>query len=208
MPNCELIFHSNMKYYDYPSWLERPDIIDTYPVDFEIRLHADCTPLETELFLLELFRCSEFTDDFNGDVYRLLNELEPADLTVSGGVVFSDEKHSIHPSCCCGVEAWKEVYDSIIQKQSPWMGHDPFPMMTYSDNEVIVWSDSDMTTPKEGAYSICYNRDELLTAIQELGERHLHDFLDGPFHRKLVSLQCQYTDVLVKAVMAGHGFGI
>lgn len=125
-------------------------------------------------------------------------------MIVSGGVIFSDASRSLPPPSCCGVESWKEIYDAILQMESPWMGHDPFPMMTYTDNEVIVWSDSDMTMPKEDAYSISYHQDELLKAILQLGNRHLHDFLNGPFRRRLHSLGCQYTDSLVNAVMAAH----
>lgn len=203
MADMRLVFYSNAKYMpQLPPWLELPAEIHDYPVDFEITLDEHATPLQAELFLLELNGFDDFTGNASDDIRRLLAESEPENLIVSGGVVFFDESTAIPPSCCCGVEAWAEIYDEVSAGNSPWMGHDPYPLITFHEENATVWSHSDYDTsqPLDFASSITYSRQELLDKVEALGEKRLFGFLEGPFRKRIQELASGEADALVWAV--------
>ncbi|NOU84560.1 hypothetical protein GC102_02040 [Paenibacillus sp. LMG 31460] len=79
-------------------------------------------------------------ESFEKSFKQLLNEDEVAIL---GGITFfEDEDKFILPSCCCGLEDLVLVNESIINRVSPWLGHDPNPGIKYSNNGIVkVWSD-------------------------------------------------------------------
>ncbi|KAF3883832.1 MULTISPECIES: hypothetical protein [Nostocales] len=47
----------------------------------------------------------------------------------------------INPSCCCGLETWRDWLRFVKKGQSPWLGHDPSPWVEKVGGLVRVWSD-------------------------------------------------------------------
>src|SRR5262249_51969617 len=83
-----------------------------------------------------------------------------------GGFAVVDQARVIAPSCCCGLEAWNEWLDVLQTGCSPWMGHDPAPLVEVLDDRVNVWSDGGLgNRPDEDP--IVFTRHEFAEAVRE-----------------------------------------
>ncbi|RAV05528.1 hypothetical protein [Paenibacillus sp. YN15] len=163
-------------YYDCPVWIENE--ITRNENTF---LSQNSSTHDVELFLLHLFGFGRiapgksFTESFE----ELLSKDEVA---ISGGIAFfKDETTLIGPSCCCGLEQWREVEASILNKKSPWLGHDPFPSITYEDDRILVWPD-DPSKVKDETFSIPFTYEEMLDGLGCV-QQDLIDFIEGPLMR-------------------------
>jgi hypothetical protein len=58
-----------------------------------------------------------------------------------GGFAVLGNGKTILPSCCCGLEAWREWLGVRSGAGSPWMGHDPAPLVEVHEDHIYVWSD-------------------------------------------------------------------
>ena len=207
MADVKLVFYCNAKYIEYPPWLTRPAEIDDYPVDFAITLDRNATKLQAELFLLSVSGFECFTHDFGADVATLLAENEPGGFVVSGGIVFWDTEHEIRPGCCSGVENWRESMETVEAGESPFMGHDPWPGITYKGERVFVWQEGPLLPGEEGrkapalSNAVTFDRKELLQKLRELGETNLREFLEGPFRTRMRELDATQADPLLRALM-------
>lgn len=149
-------------YYECPVWIENEVDRKEY-----ICLSSSSTPEDVELFLVHLFGYS------NIDVKQSLKDsfrelLEKDQVAILGGIAFfDDENRSIMPSCCCGLEEWAEVHSSIHNKISPWMGHDPYPGITYHDNFIRVLSDAPEESSKKKLFCIEYTYEEIYCSLEE-----------------------------------------
>jgi hypothetical protein len=166
-------------YYEQPSWLrtesERPDLVI---------LSRDSRPEEVEWFLVLLFGYNDIEVACSFD--QSFAELFAREgVTLSGGVAFMEGERAILPSCCCGLESFEEIYESVCQRTSPWLGHDPSPGILYPEAHVAkVWS-NDQASPGEEAkppYSITFEYKDLLHSL-EAAREDLRGFIRGPLYR-------------------------
>jgi hypothetical protein len=58
-----------------------------------------------------------------------------------GGLAAVDRLTTVLPSCCCGLESWRDWYRLLSEGQSPWLGHDPSPWVEMRGEEFLVWPD-------------------------------------------------------------------
>ncbi|MGO4543117.1 hypothetical protein [Paenibacillus sp. 2TAB19] len=123
-------------YYDCPVWIESEVARNEVTL-----LSSDSSAHDVELFLLHLFGYNSI--DVSQSIQRSFEELFKLDeVAILGGIAFfKDEESFILPSCCCGLEQWETVNQSINNRQSPWLGHDPSPGVTYHDDFLLVWAD-------------------------------------------------------------------
>jgi hypothetical protein len=62
-------------------------------------------------------------------------------LILPGGLIASDGGVAILPSCCCGLESWRDWAEVAPGAASPWLGHDPEPWVECGPDRAIVWED-------------------------------------------------------------------
>ncbi|MFC4777286.1 hypothetical protein ACFO9Q_10880 [Paenibacillus sp. GCM10023252] len=160
-------------YYESPIWIED----DVTRKEF-ICLSSDSTVEEVELFLILLFGFNNidpklsFTESFN----EILNE---ESVAISGGIAFfEDENNYIIPSCCSGLEDWEDLEESVVNRSSPWLGHDPSPGITYQSDHLFVWPD-DPNESNNNLISIKFTIEEMLENIKEV-RADLKEFIQQP----------------------------
>ncbi|PJN54342.1 hypothetical protein PAEVO_10630 [Paenibacillus sp. GM2FR] len=165
-------------YYECPIWIENDVTRKEYTI-----LDAESKEEDVVLFLILLFGYNHINvkqsleESFN----ELFNEERVA---LSGGIGFFEDNKLILPSCCCGLEDWSEVSNSVKSRTSPWLGHDPNPGMIYDENHVKVWSDDPdrSTETQETLYFIEYEYEELLRSLDKTKEE-LTSFIREPLFR-------------------------
>lgn len=166
-------------YYDRPCWLEH----EVERKEFII-LSADSRSEDVELFLILLFGYNHIDEkpSFEDSFHELFKEEY---VVISGGIgFFLDPNTKILPSCCCGLEDWSEVYQSVRNRTSPWLGHDPSPGITYQEQTVRVWADDPESIPegmRQGTFFIDYKYEELVHSLEQT-KKDLSDFVHGPLH--------------------------
>lgn len=82
--------------------------------------------------------------------------MEAASGMVGGLVARDSDGVVITPGCCGTLDVWPEwmPFCSPHWEESPWMGHDPTPMLERMETMIRVWSDSDDGVPLLGASAI------------------------------------------------------
>ncbi|MEK3885855.1 hypothetical protein [Paenibacillus sp. PL2-23] len=176
-------------YYDKPIWITG----EVTRKEF-LCLSAESSSHDVELFLTHLFGYM----DINVEQSLLLsfNELFEQDyIALSGGVAFfADENNYILPSCCCGLEDYSNAIDSIINKQSPWMGHDPAPGLTYNNNQVYVWPD-DPESSISNKYFIEFSYQELKENLEKTS-KEIKGFIEGPLYCWIVKENSEIANTM------------
>ncbi|REK76023.1 hypothetical protein [Paenibacillus paeoniae] len=163
-------------YYAQPEWITSEITRKEF-----VPLSADATDHDVELFLILLFGFMGIPVDqsFQQSFEELLRQEEVA---LSGGIAFfQDEQRFVLPSCCCGVEGISEIIHSIQKQQSPWLGHDPFPGITYEGDKAFVWSDDPESCVSKGEMPIVFDYNELITSLEKSVEA-MNQFIDGPLY--------------------------
>jgi len=95
-----------------------------------------------------------------------------------GGLAAAGRLTVVYPSCCCGLEAWRDWYQLLSDGQSPWLGHDPSPWVEVRGEEFLVWPDGDVGEANEGdAQPIRFSKPELVASLAS-AERDLGAFAD------------------------------
>ena len=92
-----------------------------------------------------------------------------------GGLAVVTSDVEIMPSCCCGLEHWREWEQVLATGQSPWTGHDPAPLVERTRDGVLVWSDGGMG-PKPSERPIAFTTEEFSKALRD-ATNDLHEFL-------------------------------
>ena len=87
-------------------------------------------------------------------------------LVVGGGLRVSQGALRIDPSCCAGLEGWREWLTAACDKHSPWMGHDPSPWVAFESSHVVIHTD-ETNQHSACAPPIMASYDELETALAE-----------------------------------------
>lgn len=81
-----------------------------------------------------------------------------------------------------GLEEFREIYHSVIKKNSPWLGHDPFPGISYDGDLARVWSDNPKSPESHNLYSIDFMFQELLDSLEH-SKRDLECFINKPLYQ-------------------------
>ncbi|MFK4300596.1 hypothetical protein ABH892_000695 [Paenibacillus sp. RC254] len=164
-------------YYDKPEWITnevtREEIISLSPQSSE---------QDVELFLILLFGYNHI--NIEQSFCLSFNELlQQEEVAISGGIAFfEDESKYILPSCCCGLEDFSNVIYSISNKQSPWMGHDPTPGITYIGDQAYVWPDDQETLDSNVYFPIQFSYKELIDSLDKT-RKEIQGFIEGPLHK-------------------------
>ncbi|MDT8976455.1 hypothetical protein ABN764_24420 [Paenibacillaceae sp. P-4] len=163
-------------YYDKPEWIANEITREEF-----ICLSSESNERDVELFLILLFGYNHI--NVEQSFLLSFNELlEQEGVVLSGGIAFfEDENKYILPSCCCGLEDFSGVIDTIINKQSPWMGHDPAPGITYINDQVHVWPDAPETIDSHVNKSIQYSYKELIDSLEKT-RNEMQGFIEGPLY--------------------------
>ena len=80
----------------------------------------------------------------------------------------SEGQGIISPSCCCGLEDWREWRDFLETEDSPWLGHDPSPWIERQGKVVRVWSDESVSTAFNIEIPLYHFEAELIRVEQEI----------------------------------------
>jgi hypothetical protein len=104
-------------------------------------LAADCTDQQVGLFVAVLARSLDVAAPGGRDevVDALLAEEV---LIVPGGLRLVDTVTgmSVVPGCCAGLEDWRD-WGQVMAGESPWLGHDPEPVVEVVGDELWVRQD-------------------------------------------------------------------
>lgn len=86
----------------------------------------------------------------------------PSDATrvLAGGLMARKGDFVIEPSCCCGLEDWREWYLLLDGRGWPWLGHDPAPWVEAKDGQFVLHTDKG-----EQAETLTVPADELAAAL-------------------------------------------
>lgn len=183
-------------YFDHLSWLSKVEYRET------VNLSKLSTLEDAVLFFTLL--CGYNNVDVDRECAAVLNELITTDeVAIRGGIAFEDKDKVILPSCCCGLENWRDVLEAVLSKKSVWLGHDPFPSVEYVDNTVRIWSDDfsgvmrkDLSEQElQKMYYIEYNRDDLIKKLQSI-EIDLLDFYKYSLEKALWMVDDYYKEML------------
>jgi hypothetical protein len=136
-----------------------------------IRLSAAPTELEFGSFIAQVvaYNRLEGADTLAGAVNGII---DAKSLILPGGVQISDGTRVINPSCCCGLEGWREWHAAVASDHSPWMGHEPDAWLEFSDDRVRIWSNGD----KKTSFAIAFDRPAFAAAVAGV-EGELREFL-------------------------------
>ncbi|WP_051621042.1 hypothetical protein [Paenibacillus sp. UNC451MF] len=161
-------------YFEQPSWISKVEYKET------TYLSRFSTSEDAALFLTLV--CGYNNIEVDREPAEVLNELITFDeIALSGGIAFEDKNKVIVPSCCCGLENWRDVLEAVQSKKDIWLGHDPFPTLEYLNDSVRVWSDD---------YTGTFRKD--------LSERELQKMFYIEYNRKdlIIKLHAIETDLL------------
>ncbi len=139
-----------------------------------IRLSAEMKQPEIGLFFAQLARYNQI--DLSGSRETILQEILAADgLILAGGIQAVFEDRVISPSCCCGLEGWREWQNFLTTGETPWLGHDPSPWLEQVDDVIRIWSDGGLGDSIKNAFEIEVDRPAFERALHSV-ERDLWGF--------------------------------
>ncbi|MEK3744132.1 hypothetical protein NST23_15730 [Brevibacillus sp. FSL K6-0770] len=170
-------------YYEVPKWLNTKLSITDYVV-----LSGEATNDEVDMFIATLLGYNGVR--IEGKPQEVIeNLIKETDVIIGGGILFADETKQILPSCCSGLEAWRDVLQGVIEQTSPWMGHDPSPCMTFSEGKVRVWSDDCLEKESKNhkrneLHFIEYGRKNLIAQLNKVEQDLLH-FAQAPLYNRI-----------------------
>ena len=155
------------------TWVPLPDL-PGYPE--MIRLSSSSSEAEVAAVVAQLTVYGG-TDKTPLTMEQLVNE--PVRI-LPGGLQAVSGETVIAPSCCCGLETWREWIDLLKGGGSPWLGHDPAPWVEKLKGSFVVHSDGGLGEdggPVTGVVTqISFSRSELEAAV-ELVQTDLAGFL-------------------------------
>jgi hypothetical protein len=140
-----------------------------------IRLSGEMTYQEIGLVFAQLVQYNRL-DLSEARQVVLKRILEAKSLVLPGGikVVFGDQV--IPPSCCCGLETWREWQNYLKTGESPWLGHDPSPWIETQGELVCIWSDGGLGESVKNAFHIDVPRSVFQDGLR-IVEQDLQGFL-------------------------------
>jgi hypothetical protein len=118
-----------------------------------MRLSAEMAGEEIGAFFAQLVGYNQI--DRSGSLDRILQEIVISDgLVLAGGIQAISGDTIISPSCCCGLERWRDWQDFLRSGSTPWLGHDPSPWIERVGDRVRIWSDGGLGESIEDAFKI------------------------------------------------------
>ncbi len=146
-------------------------IADRKPFSF-VRLSGQSTEAEVGSFIAQLVSYNRV--EAESTLAGLVAGVVAAEsLVLPGGVQASAGEYEIGPSCCCGLEQWRDWLECLESGDSPWMGHDPSPWVEWADGIVRVWADRGLDP---AAVAIDFERGRFVAELGRVG-RELRAFL-------------------------------
>ena len=132
-----------------PEWAGRSDRESAF-----IRLSPATTHDQITSFMASLCDYNRLTPQSVSEAISLV--LLADTLILPGGVaMFTDGQEPLYPSCCCGLESWREWFDAIASGSSPWWGHDPTLCLEIEDGIVTVWPEGELSGNSGGESPYC-----------------------------------------------------
>lgn len=191
-------------YYECPDWLIEDRLIEI------VKLTGLCTAAEVDVLLYGLLGFNYIPLSANPieSLTALMEEMKEDNVAMSGGLLFQEDDKIITPSCCCGLEQWKEIVNDIKAKQKPWLGHDPWGTCIYEDNKTIVCSDDIEMYQETSKYKqkrieeeivkIVYTNKELKILFHQM-ETDMQEFIQGPLKRRILELAPEIAEEFCNA---------
>lgn len=191
-------------YYECPDWLIEDRSIEI------VKLTGLCTAAEVDVLLYGLLGFNRIPLSANPieSLTALMEEMKEDNVAMSGGLLFQEDDKIITPSCCCGLEQWKEIVNDIKSKRKPWLGHDPWGTCIYEDNKTIVCSDDiemyqeiskyKQKRIEEEIVKIVYTNKELKILFHQI-ETDMQEFIQGPLRRCILELAAEIAEEFCNA---------
>jgi hypothetical protein len=140
-----------------------------------IRLSGQMTCPEIGLVFAQLARYNQI--DLSGDRQIVLKQiLEAENLVLPGGIQAVWASKVIPPSCCCGLETWRDWQEFLKTGETPWLGHGPSPWLEIQGDLIRIWSDGGLGESTKNAFYIETERSIFRESLQS-AERDLQAFL-------------------------------
>ena len=137
-------------------------------------LDGNMTPDALAAFLVALHDYGKEGDEETpadlADLVRGL--LAREEQILPGGLIVIKGDYIIEPSCCCGLEDWREWYWALEGDSTPWLGHAPSPGAEPLPSGVLLHTDMDNEAEDE-TLPITY---EELAAALEKAEETFNEF--------------------------------
>jgi hypothetical protein len=158
-----------------------------------IHLSAGMSPQEVGTVVAALRpRCHEPAGAGSHDIAAALRAIIEADcLIAAGGVLARDTQTGvvIPPSCCCGLEGWRE-WTTVSEGGQPWLGHSPAPWVEHLGNVVRIWPDGGLgedpppidrtiTAPLDAVTAQLHSAHRDLVGFLDAVTRWAHDLAPG-----------------------------
>lgn len=83
-----------------------------------------------------------------------------------GGFAVVGSDRTVFPSCCCGLETWADWTKVLHGGGTPWMGHDPSPLVEVLEGHVYVWSDGALGHKPESESPLTFTSDQFDHAVR------------------------------------------
>jgi hypothetical protein len=135
-----------------------------------IRLSGKMTDREVGLVFAQLVNYNNL--ESGGDTNSLLHRVIQAEtLVLPGGLQVRSTDKVINPSCCCGLEMWRDWLKFLKTGRSPWLGHDPSPYVEKVGGLIRIWSDE-----KAKAFHIDFEQSKFEAELSKV-QQDLSEFL-------------------------------
>jgi hypothetical protein len=89
---------------------------------------------------------------------------------VPGGIAACDELQEVVPSCCCGLESWRDWVQVVTGGTGPWLGHDPSPWVEVREDAVLVWPDGGLGEANEDLHPVRFSKPEFEAALVDVDD--------------------------------------
>lgn len=132
-----------------------------------VRLHRGMAGEQIGLAIAEIARYGRHR--MAGTPRAVFSDLAARDvLVVGGGLLVRNGRRVIEPSCCLGLEQWREWLDLFDGGHSPWMGHDPSPWVQRTETGFRVWSGGGLGEKRRRPVAITFSDAELRDALRSV----------------------------------------
>jgi hypothetical protein len=147
-------------------------VLPARPWPSHVRLWAETPDTQVALVVAQLAQYGHGGDAAE-DLAALVNAFPEI---VPGGIAAGDELQEVFPSCCCGLETWREWQKVATDGTGPWLGHDPSPWVEAREDAILVWPDGGLGEASEAdQHPVRFSRPQFDTALVEV-EGDLRDF--------------------------------
>lgn len=191
-------------YYKCPRWLTKDKSIKL------VKITGLCTTTEVDALLYGILGFNQISLSSKPieSLTVLMQDMKENNVAMSGGLLFQEDEKIIKPSCCCGLEQWKEIVNDIKAKQKPWLGHDPWGTCIYEEDKTIVCSDDiemyqeiskyKQKRIEEEIVKIVYTNKELKILFHQI-ETDMQEFIQGSLRRRILELAPEIAEEFCNA---------